>query len=339
MKLGLHIGYWGAKPFDAVPLAKEAERLGFDSVWSSEAWGSDAVTTLTWVAAHTSRIDVGTAIMQIPARTPAAAAMTAVTLDHLTGGRFRLGLGMSGPQVVEGWHGVPYGKPLQRTREYVEIVRAVLRREQPVEHHGEHYDLPARGGTGLGKPLKTIVHPLRADLPIYLAAIGPRNIALAAEIADGWLPILYSPDRPEAFLPNLERGFARAGRDGGGFDVAPMVQVAMGDHVDECRDRVRSFVSLYVGGMGARGQNFYNSLVSRYGYEAEARTIQDLYLVGHHREAAAAVPDSLIDEVALVGPAGRIRDRLAAWRESGVTTLIAQIADAATLRALAEAAA
>ncbi len=339
MKLGLHIGYWGAKPFDAVPLTKEAERLGFDSVWSSESWGSDAVTTLTWVAAHTSRIDVGTAIMQIPARTPAAAAMTAVTLDHLTGGRFRLGLGMSGPQVVEGWHGVPYGKPLQRTREYVEIVRAVLRREKPVEHHGEHYDLPARGGTGLGKPLKTIVHPLRADLPIYLAAIGPRNIALAAEIADGWLPILYSPDRPEAFLPNLERGFARAGRDGRGFDVAPMVQVAMGEDVDECRDRVRALVALYVGGMGARGRNFYNALVARYGYEAEAREVQDLYLDGHHREAGAAVPDSLIDEVALVGPAERIRDRLAAWRESGVTTLIAQMPDLPTLRALAEAAA
>ncbi len=335
MKLGLHIGYWGAGPVDALPLVKEAERLGFDSVWSAEAWGSDAVTTIVWVAAHTSQIGVGTAVMQIPARTPAATAMTAITLDHLSGGRFRLGLGISGPQVVEGWHGVPYDRPLARTREYLEIVRAILRRDKPVEFHGDYYDLPARGGTGLGKPFRTIVHPLRPDLPIYLAAIGPRNVALAAEIADGWLPILYSPDRPEAFLPNLERGFARAGRDGSGFEVAPTVEVVVSDDLEACRDRVRPFLALYVGGMGARGQNFYTALVARYGYEAEARRIQDLYLDGRHREAAAAVPDKLIDEVALVGSPARIRERLEAWRESGVTTLIASTTQAEALRALA----
>lgn len=337
MKLGLHIGYWGARPVDAVPLAREAERLGFDSVWSAEAWGSDAVTTLTWVAAHTERIGVGTAVMQIPARTPAATAMTAITLDHLSGGRFRLGLGMSGPQVVEGWHGVPYGEPLQRTREYVEIVRAILRRDEPVEFHGEYYDLPARGGTGLGKPLRTIVHPLRSDLPIYLAASGPRNVALAAEITDGWLPILFSPHRTDVFWPSLERGFARAGRDGEGFDVAAMVNVVVGPDLNECRDRVRPFLALYVGGMGAAGQNFYNALVARYGFEAEAKEIQDLYLEGKHREAAAAVPDALIDEVALVGGSERIRDRLAAWRESGVTTLIVSTESVEALRVLSEA--
>ncbi len=338
MKLGLHLGYWGAKASDPLPLAVEAERLGFDSVWSAEAWGSDSVTIAAWVAARTSRIGIGTAVMQIPARTPAAAAMTAITLDHLSGGRFRLGLGMSGPQVVEGWHGSPYGNPLRRTREYVEIVRAVLRREEPVEHHGEHYDMPVTyGGTGLGKPLKTIVHPLRADLPVYLAAIGPRNVALAAEIADGWLPMLYSPFHAEVFEASVERGFARAGRGGDGFDVAPMAYVAVGDDVSECHDRLRPLVALYVGGMGARGSNFYNDLVTRYGYEAEAILIQELFLDGKHREAAAAVPDTLVDDVALVGPAARIRDRMAAWREAGVTTLIAWTDDPTVLRILAEA--
>jgi F420-dependent oxidoreductase-like protein len=338
VKLGVHIGHWGARPVDAVPLVREAERLGFDSVWTSEAWGSDAVTPLTWIAAQTSRIGVGTAIMQIAARTPAATAMTAITLDHLTGGRFRLGLGMSGPQVVEGWHGSPYGRPLARTREYVEIVRAILRRDAPVEFTGEHYRLPAEDGTGLGKPLRSIVHPLRPDLPIYIAAIGPGNVALAAEIADGWLPILFSPDRArDAFGPSLERGFARGGRAHGSFDVAPIVPVEVGRDVEACRDRVRPFLALYVGGMGARDSNFYNAVVSRYGYEAEAKEIQDLYLQGSPREAAAMVPDALVDEIALVGPAARIRDRLAAWREAGVTTLLAQAKDVDSVRALAEA--
>jgi len=337
VRLGLHIGHWGARPLDAVPLVQEAERLGFDSVWTSEAWGSDAVTPLTWVAAHTERIGVGTAIMQIAARTPAATAMTAITLDHLTGGRFRLGLGISGPQVVEGWHGVPYARPLERTREYVGIVRAILRRDAPVEFRGEHYRLPAEGGTGMGKPPKSIVHPVRADLPIYLAAMGPRNVSLAAEIADGWLPILFSPERAGVSRESLEEGFARGGRDARAFDVAAMVPVEIGEDVDACRDRVRPFLALYVGGMGAPGRNFYNALVSRYGYEAEAKEIQELFLSGKPREAAAAVPDALVEEVALVGSGERIRDRLAAWREAGVTTLLVQAKDVEALRTLAEA--
>jgi F420-dependent oxidoreductase-like protein len=340
MKLGLHLGYWGAVPIDVMPLVQEAERLGFDSVWSAEAYGSDAVSWLSWVASRTERMGFGTAIMQIPARTPAATAMTAITLDHLSGGRFRLGLGMSGPQVVEGWHGVPYGKPLARTREYLEIVRAILRRDKPVEFEGEYYRIPAvgPGSTGLGKPLRTIVHPLRADLPIYLAAIGPKNVALAAEIADGWIPTFLSPERMDVFRPSLEDGFARAGKDGSGagFDVAAMVPVFVGDDVQDCRDLVKPFLALYVGGMGARGRNFYNELVKRYGYEEEAARIQDLYLDGHKGEATAAVPDALVDEVALVGPPERIRDRMAAWREAGVTTLIATTLQIDAVRALAE---
>lgn len=337
MRLGLHIGHWGARPFDAIPLVREAERLGFDSVWTSEAWGSDAVTTITWVAAHTQRIGVGTAVMQIPARTPAATAMTAITLDHLSGGRFRLGLGMSGPGLVEGWHGVAFGKPLGRTREYAEIVRVILRRAGPVEFQGEHYRLPARDGTGLGRPLQLIVHPLRADLPIYLAAMGPKNVALAAEVADGWLPLLFSPERMGMFRPSLDEGFARGGRGPASFDVAPMAPVEVGPDVGACRDRVRPFVALYVGGMGARGRNFYNDLVSRYGYEEEARRIQDLFLDGRKREAAAAVPDALVDELALVGDRERIRDRLAVWEEAGATTLLVQTRDPEALRTLMEA--
>src|SRR5438045_8365781 len=221
MRLGLHLGYWGAGPVDMLPLVQEAERLGFDSIWSAEAYGSDAVSLLTWYAALTERIGVGTAIMQMPARTPAATAMTAITLDHLTRGRFRLGLGTSGPQVSEGWHGVPFGRPLERTREYVEVVRAILRRDQPVEFHGRHYEIPVAGGTGLGKPLRTIVHPFRSDVPIYLAAIGPKNVALAAEIADGWLPTFYAPGHAGAFEPAIAEGLARSGRDRAALDVAP----------------------------------------------------------------------------------------------------------------------
>ena len=340
MKLGLHLGSWGAAPIDVMPLVAEAERLGFDSVWSAEAYGSDAVSVITWVAARTERIGVGTAIMQIPARTPAATAMTAITLDHLTGGRFRLGLGMSGPQVVEGWHGQPYGKPLARTREYVEIVRAILRRDKPVEFDGDHYRVPAHGPdtTGLGKPLKTIVHPLRPDLPIYLAAIGPKNVALAAEIADGWIPTFYSPDRAAMFRGWLEEGFARRGGASDGFDVAAMVPVFVGDDVQACRDLVKPFLALYVGGMGAQGRNFYNTLARRYGYDEAATEIQDRYLEGRKGEAAGAVPDELVDEVSLVGPPERIRDRMAAWREAGVTTLIATTLQPEALRALADAA-
>ena len=340
VKLGLHLGYWGSQPIDVTPLVEEAERLGFDSIWSAEAYGSDAVAWLAWVASRTERLRFGTAIMQIPARTPAATAMTAITLDHLSGGRFTLGLGMSGPQVVEGWHGVPYGKPLQRTREYVEIVRAMLRRDKPVEFEGEYHRLPAEGpgSTGLGKPLKTIVHPLRPDLPIYLAAIGPKNVSLAAEIADGWIPTQYSPHRAGLFRPHLQEGFARAGKDGARFEIAPLVPVFAGNDVQACRDLLKPFLALYVGGMGARGRNFYNDLVRRYGYEAEAERIQDLYLEGRKGEAAGAVPDALVDEVALVGPVARIRDQMAAWREAGVTTLLAATLQIDSLRALAEAA-
>ncbi len=340
MKLALHLGYWGAQPVDVQPLVEEAERLGFDSIWSAEAYGSDAVSWLSWVASRTSRLEFGTAIMQIPARTPAATAMTAITLDHLSGGRFRLGLGMSGPQVVEGWHGSPYGKPLARTREYVGIVRAILRRDKPVEFDGEYYTIPAADGpgtTGLGKPLKTIVHPLRPDLPIYLAAIGPKNVALAGEIADGWLPTFFSPARMSMYREWLDEGLRRSGRDpdSAGFDIAPMVPVFVGDDVQQCRDLVKPFLALYVGGMGARGRNFYNSLAQRYGYEQAAATIQDLYLEGRKGEAAAAVPDELVDEVSLVGPPERISERMTIWRDAGVTTLIATTLQFDALRALA----
>jgi F420-dependent oxidoreductase-like protein len=321
-----------------MPMALEAERLGFDSLWSAEAYGSDAVTLITWAAARTERIGVGTAIMQIPARTPAATAMTAITLDHLTGGRFRLGLGTSGPQVSEGWHGVDFAKPLARTREYIEIVRAILRRDGPVEYHGEHYRIPLEGGTGLGKPLKTIVHPLRSDLPIYLAAIGPKNVALAAEIADGWLPTFYAPAHHEVFDASINAGLATAGRARESFDVAPFAPVIVGDDVRLCRDLVKPTLALYVGGMGARSKNFYNSLVQRYGYEEAAAKVQDLYLEGRKGEAARAIPDELVDDVALCGPKERIAERLHIWKEAGVDTLIAGAMQPEALQALAEAA-
>src|SRR5918999_5503857 len=302
MKLGLQIGY--DDPRGGVALAQEADRLGFNSVWTSEAWGADAVSVASWIAATTKEIGIGTAIMQMPARTPATTAMTVATLDHLSGGRVLLGLGTSGPQVVEGWHGVPWGKPLLRTHEYVEIVRAGLRRDT-VEHHGEHYDIPysGDGSTGLGKPLKLILKPLRREVPIYLAAIGPKNVALAAEIADGWLPIFFAPDR---FAETYGEAFGKTDLDR--FDVAPTVTVILGDDVDACRSMVKPALALYIGGVGARGRNFYNDLACRYGYEGPAKTIQDLYLDGKKREAAEAVPDELVDEVALCGPKERIAE-------------------------------
>jgi len=342
IKLGVHLGYWGSGPNDFMAFALEAERLGFDSVWTAEAYGNDAVTLISYVAARTERIDIGTSIMQMPARTPAATAMTAITLDHLSGGRFRLGLGTSGPQVSEGWHGVPFGKPLGRTREYVEIVRAILRRDEPVEYHGEHYEIPAPPGpgvTGLGKPLKTIVHPLRGDLPVYLAAIGPRNVALAAEIADGWLPTFYAPAHARIFEDSIREGMARSGRDRASFDVAPFAPLIVGDDVENCRNLVKPTLALYVGGMGARNKNFYNSLVRRYGYEEAADVIQELYLDGKKLEAAAAVPDELVDDVALCGPKERLADQLEMWREAKVDTLIVGGFQVEALQALAEAAA
>jgi F420-dependent oxidoreductase-like protein len=277
--------------------------------------------------------------MQMPARSPAATATTVATLDILSEGRVLLGLGTSGPQVAEGWHGQAWGKPLTRTREYVEIVRAILRRDAPVEHHGEHYDIPYSGigATGLGKPLKIIVHPVRNDVPIYLAAIGPKNVALTAEIADGWLPIFFSPERAGAVHgPMLAEGFALRGGRPDDWDLAPLVPVVMADDVQACRDFLKPMLALYVGGMGARGQNFYNRLAQRYGYEAEAIAIQDHYLAGRKQEAAAAVPDALVDEIALVGDRSRIGDRLEAWRESGATTLVLQARQPEALQALAE---
>jgi len=333
VKLGLSLGYAppGTNPADLFPLVQEAERLGFDSVWVAEAWGTDAVSVLGWLAARTERIKLGSAIMQIPGRTPANAAMTAATLDLLSGGRFLLGLGTSGPQVVEGWHGQPWGKPLGKTREYVEIVRAALRREV-VEHDGEHYTIPwdGPGATGLGKPLKLMLRPLRAEIPIYLAALGPKNVSLAAEIADGWLPIFVAPERfDDTFGPSL----AAAPPD---FEIAATASVFVGDDVPALLDALRPYVALYVGGMGAKGRNFYNSLVRRYGWEEEAEQIQELYLGGRQREAIAAVPDELIDAVSLVGPKERIAERLEAWRETPVTTLVLGTTQPEALQTLAE---
>jgi F420-dependent oxidoreductase-like protein len=336
LRLGLNLGYWGLLPVDPLELAKEADRLGFHSVWTAEAYGSDALTPLTWVAAQTQNIKVGTAIMQMPARAPTATAMAAATLDMLTGGRMLLGIGASGPQVAEGWYGQEYGKPLKRTREYVEIVRMALAREGPLEFHGEYYDIPVKGGTGLGKPLKLITKPLRPAIPIYLAAIGPRNVALAGEIAEGWLPVFFSPQRSEIFMEFLNNGFERRGGKPENFDIAASTTVIMGDDVDACRSMVKPYLALYIGGMGARGKNFYNDLACRLGYEAAAKEVQDLYLDGKKGEAAAAIPDELVDEVALCGPRERILDKLAAWKSSDVTTLVASSMQIEALEVLAE---
>lgn len=330
MKLGLNVGFLTSARPNPVPMAIEAEQLGYDSVWTAEAWGSDAVSLLAWIGAKTERIGLGTAILQIPSRTPALTAMTAATLDQLSGGRLLLGLGVSGPQVVEGWHGVDYGKPLARTREAVAIIRKALARREPLTHTGETYHIPHDGGTGLGKPLKLMMAPVRADVPIYLAAIGPKNVALAAEIADGWLPIFYSPDHHDVFADSLS---GAVNRD---FDVAPSVQVVVGDDLNRCREAVKPNLALYVGGMGAKGKNFYNDLARRYGYEKEASKIQDLYLEGHKKDAIAAVPDALVDDVALCGSPDRIADRLQSWREAGVTTLICMVHDPESLRAMPE---
>ncbi|HLY37632.1 MAG TPA: LLM class F420-dependent oxidoreductase [Candidatus Binatia bacterium] len=339
MRFGLNVGYSGAKLSVDMSLVHEAERLGFHSVWTAEAYGSDAVTPLAWIGGQTSKIHLGSAIMQMPARTPAMTASTATSLDQLSGGRFLLGLGVSGPQVVEGWHGQRFGKPLVKTREYVSIVRKIWAREEPVVHRGEHYQIPYAGpdATGLGKPLRSILHG--RQIPIYIAAIGPKSVEQTAEIADGWLPVWYTPYRTHVYKGTLDAGFGKAG---GGkslktFDIAPTVMVLQGDDVQSCLDFVKPMLALYIGGMGARGKNFYNDLACRYGFEADAKKIQDLYLDGKKGEAAAAVPNQLADEVSLVGPAARIRDRLAPWRESGVTTMICGARQPEVLRTLAEA--
>jgi F420-dependent oxidoreductase-like protein len=331
VRLGFYMGYAppGTNPTELIALAQEAERLGYDSAWAAEAWGTDAVTVLAWLAATTSTIKIGSAILQMPARTPANTAMTAATLDLMSGGRFLLGLGTSGPQVVEGWHGEPWGKPLAKTREYVEVVRAALRRER-LEFEGEHYNVPYRGpdATGLGKPLKLMVRPPRAEIPIYLASLRRRSVQLATEIADGWLPIFFSPERARQTFPvPFERN---------GLDIAPAVPAVLSDDVETARDALKPYYALYVGGMGARGENFYNELACEYGFEEAAQRIQELFLDGKQRDAAAAVPDELVDELALVGPRERIAERLEAWEESGATTMLVSTRDAASLRAVAE---
>lgn len=330
MKLALNVGFLTSANPDPVPMAIEAERLGYDSVWTAEAWGSDAVSLLAWIGAKTERIGLGTAILQIPSRTPALIAMTAATLDRLSGGRLLLGLGVSGPQVIEGWHGVAYGKPLTRTREAVAIIRKVLARREPLTHDGETYRIPLEGGTDLGKPLKLMMAPARADVPIYLAAIGPKNVALAAEIADGWLPIFYAPAHREIFADALSVAASKS------FDIAPSVQVVVGDDLDRCRSAVKPNLALYIGGMGAKGKNFYNDLACRYGYEKEAATIQQLYLEGRKKDAVAAVPDALVDDVALCGTPERIADVVRQWQDAGVTTLICMVQDRASLETMAE---
>lgn len=344
MRLGLYVGYSGAQIALPIEMIQQADRLGFDSVWTAEAYGSDAVTPLTWIGAQTQRIRLGTAILQMPARTPAMTAMTAMTLDQLSGGRLLLGLGLSGPQVVEGWHGQSYGKPLVRTREYVALVRAMLAREAPVSFEGEYYQVPYRGAdaTGLGKPLKSILHG-RADIPIYLAAIGPRNVELAAEVADGWLPLFFAPEfYQQAFGGAIEAGFARAPATAGApksydrFDIAPSVAVVLGDDVDACRNAVRPTLALYVGGMGAKGKNFYHDLVTRYGFGEVADAVQDLYLAGRKQEAAALLPDALVDAVSLCGPAARIAERLELWQHAPINTLMLMTFDPAAVALMAK---
>ncbi|MEU4462274.1 LLM class F420-dependent oxidoreductase [Streptomyces sp. NPDC024017] len=333
MRLGLALGYWGRGPSPGhVPLAQEAERLGYDSVWTAESWGSDAFTPLTWIAAHTSRIRLGTAVAQMAARSPTTTAMHALTLDHLSGGRMMLGLGLSGPQVVEGWYGRPFpASPLTATREYVDVLRQVLRREAPVELAGRFHSHPYRGpgATGLGKPLKPITHPLRPDLPILLGAEGPKNVAQTARIADGWLPLYWSPTRPEVYGPavaELPEGFL----------VAPMAQARVCDDVAEGLLPVKAMLGFYIGGMGHAARNFHADLMARMGFGAEARRIQELFLSGRREEAVLAVPDAFADEISLVGPRERIAQRLESWRKGPVTDLLVLSPDPHTLRVLAE---
>jgi F420-dependent oxidoreductase-like protein len=345
MRLGIMLGYAGRRIELPVELVKEADRLGVYAVWTAEAYGSDAVSPLAWLGAQTKNIKLGTAIMQMPGRTPANAAMTAMTMNQLSNGRFLMGLGLSGPQVVEGWHGESYGRPLTRSREYVDIVRAIFKREAPVTYDGKLYQIPfqGKGATGLGKPLKSTLEA-QPDIPIYLAAIGPQNVELTAEIADGWLPIFFSPGKyDEIYKPHLEAGFAKAGvaEDGTGksianFDIAPTVSVVIQDDVEVAYNMLRPMLALYIGGMGAKGKNFYNDLAGRYGYEAEAAEIQDLYLAGDKGMAMMKVPGALIDDVALVGPRERVKERLSLWLDSPVTTMNLTVFDVDTLRTMVE---
>jgi len=332
LSIGLQLGYWQAQPPpDLIGLAQAAASAGYDSIWTAEAWGSDAFTPLAWIGAHTSKIRLGTSVVQLSARTPAATAMATLTLDHLSNGRVTLGLGVSGPQVVEGWYGQPFSQPLARTREYIDIIRQVLARERPVKNDGPHYPLPyhGEGSWGLGKPLKSITHPLRKDVPIFMGAEGPKNVALAAEIADGWLPLYYAPTRPEVYADSLRHMKA-------GFEIAQMAIFNITDDVAAGLMPVKMMLGFYIGGMGAKKHNFHMNLMGRMGYEAEAAKIQELFLAGKREEAVAAVPDAFADEVSLVGPVDRIKDRLQAWRESPVTSLLVTAQDKSQLDTLAE---
>jgi F420-dependent oxidoreductase-like protein len=321
MKLGVHVGYWGLGmgPQDQLQLVQEAERLGYDSAWTAEAYGSDAATVLAWLAAGTSRIRLGSAIFQMPGRSAAMTAMTAATIDELSGGRMILGIGSSGPQVAEGWHGQRFARQLQRTREYIEVVRLALSRER-VEYHGETLELPLPDGPG--KALKLTIAPVQDRMPIYLAAIGPKNTALAGELADGWLPTMFSPEHVADVRALLQEGADRAGRALDGFDIAPTVSAFVSDDVEQARNLMRPFLALYIGGMGSRRQNFYNQLVRRYGFEDAAEEVQNLYLEGKKTEAGEAIPAELIDHISLCGPRAVVRDRLAAYRDAGVGTLM-----------------
>jgi F420-dependent oxidoreductase-like protein len=341
VQLGLTLGYWGAAPPpDALEKVLEAERLGFSAVFTAESWGSDAFGPLAWWGSRTERIRLGTSIVQISARTPTSCAMHALTLDHLSGGRFVLGLGVSGPQVVEGWYGAPFGRPLARTREYVGIIRQVLAREGPVTSPGPHHPLPfdGPGAVGLGKPLKSITHPIRRELPILLGAEGPKNIALAAEIADGWLPIYYSPTVASTYRGWLEEGFARAGEPGKAarFEIAPNCSVVVTDDVDGALDAMRPTLGFYIGGMGAPHMNFHKQVFARMGYEAEANRIQELFLAGRRDDAIAAVPARMAADISLVGPPGKIRDELPMWEEAGVTMLVVGARSTQEMRQVAE---
>jgi F420-dependent oxidoreductase-like protein len=338
VRLGLNTGYWSAGPPAGVEEAvAEADTLGFDSIWTAEAYGSDALTPLAWWGCSTRNVRLGTAIMQLSARQPAAAAMAAMTMDHLSGGRFILGLGVSGPQVVEGWYGRSFAKPLARTREYVQIVRDIVARGEPVTSEGPHYPLPVSDGTGLGKALKSTIHPIRDDIPIFLGAEGPKNVALAAEICDGWLALFYSPHNESFYRGALEEGFAREGarRSWDDFEIAATVPVIVHDDVEQAADFLRPMYALYFGGMGARQANFHHDVAVRLGYEAEAKRIQDLYLDGKKQEAAAAVPTAMVEQLALIGPEDKLRADLDAWRESIVTTMLVA-GDAKMLRRIAE---
>ena len=345
MKLGLQLGYWGAQPPQGVDeLVAAAEDAGFDAMFTAEAWGSDAFTPLAWYGRETSRMRLGTSIVQMSGRSPASIAMHALTLDHLSNGRVILGMGVSGPQVVEGWYGQPFGKPLARTREVIEIVRKILAREEPVTNDGPHYPLPYCGenSVGLGKPLKSIVHPLRADLPIWLGAEGPKNVAQTAEIADGWLPIFYSPKSAGMYQPWLDEGFARPGarRSREDFEIAATCHLQVVDSAEEKQqviDFLKHFVALYMGGMGAKDQNFHKNVFERMGYAETADEVQRLYLAGEKEKAAASIPDALVDDLHIIGSASEVRERVAEWQETGgVTMLLLSLRSADEVRKVAE---